>query len=96
MAAADRKGKSIVFDAVTDTYAAKVVRIAGATFQGTGLTATNRVLMTDDNDDVVVDYVVEAATDNADLWGGRPPQQYHGLKMSGAVDGTWALTVFLE
>lgn len=96
MAAATRTGKAIMFDAVSDTYAAQIVSIAGITFQGTGLTAGNNVLLLDDGNDVVVDYVIPAATDNADFWAGRVPQFYHGLKMSGTVDGTWKLTVFTE
>lgn len=94
MAAATRKGRSIMFDAVTDTYAAQIVDIAGISFQGTGLTAGQNVIMTDDQDSVIVDYIVEAATDNADLWNGRAPQFCMGLKMTGTVGGTWQLTVF--
>lgn len=96
MAAATRKGKSILFSAVTDTYAAQIVSVGGITFQGTGLTPGQRVLLLDDGDDIVADYQTEAATDNADLWGGAEPRFYHGLKMSGTVAGTWVLTVFTE
>lgn len=85
-----------MFDAVSDTYAAQAVFIAGISFQGSGLTPGDNVLLLDDDDSVIVDYLVEAATDNADLWGGRDPQFYHGLKMSGSVAGTWKLTVFVE
>ncbi len=94
MAAATRNGKSIVFDAVSDTYAAKTVWIGGLTFQGSGLTVGNRILMLDDGDDIVADALVTAATQNLDLWNGRKAMNYYGLKMSGTVDGTWALTVF--
>lgn len=93
MAAATRKGNSIKFTAVTDTYAAQIVDIAGITFQGSGLTAGQQVLLLDDGDSVVADYLTEGVTDNADLWNGRPPKFYNGLKMSGTVAGTWALTV---
>lgn len=95
MAAATRKGKTIVFDATSDTYANQVVCIRDITFQGTGLTADDRVLLLDDGDDPVADYVVPDATANAQLWNGKP-QFVHGLKMSGTVDGTWALTVFVD
>lgn len=96
MAAATRKGNSIMFDAVSDTYAAQIVCIAGITFQGTGLTAGQNVILTDDQDDPIVDYLTAGTSDNADLWNGRESKFYHGLKMSGTVDGTWKLTVFLE
>lgn len=96
MAAATRKGKSIIFDAVTDTYAAQIVFIQGITFQGTGLTAGQNVLLLDDDGDIVADYLTAGTSDNADLWNGRQPQMFKGLKMSGTVDGTWALTVFCE
>jgi hypothetical protein len=96
MAAADRTGNSIVFDATTDTYAAQIVEIGGLTFQGTGLTAGNRLVLTDDGGSVIADYIIEAAADNADLWNGRDPKFYMGLKIGAgslAGGGTWALTV---
>lgn len=95
MSTATRKGNSIMFDAVADVYAGQVVWIRDITFQGTGLTTDQHVVLLDDNDDLIADYVIPAATANGQLWNG-PPQQYMGLKMSGTVDGTWKLTVFLE
>lgn len=92
MAAAERKGNHIKFTAVTDTYTG-VVDIAGITFQGTGLTAAQQVLLLDSGDSIVADYLVEGAADNADLWNGRRPKFYTNLKMTGTVGGTWALTV---
>lgn len=97
MAAATRKGNSILFTAVTDTYAAQVVCPNGITFRGTGLTAAQQVLLTDDDGDIVADFVISAATQYADLWNGRAPDQfYRGLKMSGTVGGTWTLTVYTD
>lgn len=97
MAAATRKGNCIIFTAITDTYAGQIVSIAGITFRGTGLTSPQQVLLTDDQGDVIVDYDTEGTTvDNQDLWNGRPAKFYMGLKMTGTVAGTWALTVFLE
>lgn len=98
MAAATKKGNSILFTAITDTYAAQIVCPNGITFQGTGLTAGQRVLLQDDAGDTIADYVVMAATDNADLWGGRDTSKFYmGLKFpAGAIDGTWVLTVFTE
>lgn len=96
MSVATRKGNSIVFDAVADVYAAQAAFVAGVTFQGSGLTPGQNVILTDDDGSIVVDYLVDDATDNADLWNGRAPMFCYGLKMSGTVDGTWALTVFLE
>lgn len=93
MAAATTKGSAIIFTAVTDTYAAQVTYIGGIQFQGSGLTPGQRVLLLDDGDDVIADYLILSATDDADLWNGRQPKFYHGLKMSGTVAGTWALTV---
>lgn len=95
MAAATRNGNSIVFSAVTDTYAGKIVSVRDITFQGTGLTTDQVVLLTDDSADPVAEYAIPAATANAQLWNG-PPKFYMGLKMSGTVAGTWKLTVFLE
>lgn len=95
MAAATRKGNSIIFTAVTDTYAGQIVCIRDISFQGTGLTGDQRVLLLDDGSDVVADYNVPDTSANADLWNGEP-KFYMGLKMSGTVAGTWALTVFLD
>lgn len=96
MAAATRKGNSIILTATSDTYAAQIACINGISFQGSGLTAGQRVLLQDDGGDTVADYLVEGTTDNADLYTGRHPKFYMGLKMTGTVDGTWVLTVFTE
>lgn len=94
MAAATRKGNSILFTALTDTHALQTIEINGISFQGTGLTAGQRVLLQDDDGDTIADYQTEAAIDNADLYGGRKPKFYNGLKLaSGTVAGTWVLTV---
>lgn len=96
MAAITRKGDSLPLTAVSDTYAG-IVCVNGITFQGTTLTAGQRVLLQSTSGDTIADYVVEAATDNADLWGGRGPKFYTGLKMpADAVGGTWVITVFTE
>ncbi len=96
MAAATRKGKSILFTAVTDTYAAQAAIICGITFQGSGLSTGDRILLLDDGDDIVADAKVTSTTLNLDLWNGRDAHHMQGLKMSGTVDGTWVLTVFLH
>ena len=96
MAAATRTGNAIMFDAVSDTYTGQIVSIAGITFQGTGLTAGHNVILLDDGDSPIADYLVSDTSDNADLWAGRPAKFYHGLKMTGTVGGTWKLTVFTE
>jgi len=96
MAEVTRKGNSMAFSAVTDTYAGKLVCIAGITFQGTGLTAGQIVNLTDDAGDPIVNYAIEATIDSADLWNGRPPDKFYmGLKMNGTVAGSWALVVYL-
>ncbi len=99
MAAATRKGRSIMFDATSDTYAGQVAFICGITVQGTGMSVGDRILVQDDGDDPIADYLVTSATvDNADLWNGRDATHCNGLKMSGSTisGGTWALTVFLH
>ncbi len=98
MAAATRKGRSILFTATTDTYAAQTVWICGITFQGSGLSAGDRLLLQDDGGDTIADYLVAATQDNADLWNGRDATCCQGLKLSGSgtMGGTWVLTVFLH
>lgn len=96
MAAITRNGDSLPFTAITDTYAG-IVCVNGITFQGTGLTAGQRVLLQNTSGDTICDYVVEAATDNADLYTGRHPKFYQGIKFAaGAIGGSWVLTVFTE
>lgn len=93
--AVDRKGKSITMTADADAYTG-VVFVSGITFQGSSLSAGERLRLTDTSGDVVADYLVAAATDNADLWNGRGEQFFHGLLLEdGPASGTWVLTVFL-
>ncbi len=62
-------------DAITLPYKKMIV---GINFQGTGLTAGQRVTLRDTatvgTGNRLADYETEAATDNGDLWGGRSPQ----------------------
>ncbi len=96
MAAATRKGRSILLTATTDTYSG-TVWICGITFQIAGGSVGDRVLLQDTDGDTIADYLVTNATvDNADLWNGRDATCCQGLKMTGSVSGTWVLTVFLH
>lgn len=94
-----RAARHLTFTAVNEGIAlAPTMRVVGIAFQGTGLTAGQRVLLTDSATpgagNVLADYQVSAATDNADLWGGRTPQTVGGLSVAtGTVAGTWVLTV---
>ncbi|MEQ1726738.1 MAG: hypothetical protein ABL982_00040 [Vicinamibacterales bacterium] len=89
-------GRAITLTAVADAYDG-IVSIVGMTLQGTGLTAGQRLLVTDTNGSPLADYEVEAAVDNADLWGARQPMIVKGVKIpSGTVGGTWVLTIYFE
>jgi hypothetical protein len=97
MAITRQGGGSIRFTATNDgtTAAADLMEIRGMTFQGTGLTAAQRIVVTDGPGNVLSDYVIEAATDNADLWGSKPPKVVDRILVTNTtVDGTWVLTVF--
>lgn len=92
-----RLGRSITLSAVNDEYTGIVCPI-GINFQGTGLTAGHRVLITDSAGSVIADYIVEGASDNADLLNGRPldGQFYQGIKVAnGTIAGAWVVTVIL-
>jgi hypothetical protein len=94
---ATRLGRSITMTATGDEYTGIVCPI-GINFQGTGLTAGQRVLVTDSAGSVIADYITEGTSDNADLLNGRPldGQFYQGIKIAaGTVAGTWVLTVIL-
>lgn len=76
-------------------------KLIGLSFQGSGLTAGHRLVIRDTgtvaSGNVLTDYLIEAATDNADLWGGRTPQLVAGLSIdNNTVAGTWVLTATFE
>jgi hypothetical protein len=98
-----RVGKTVTLTAVNEAIdlSGTFARIVGMTLRGTGLTAAQNLVIRDSaavaSGQVLVDYAIEAATDNADLWGGRPPQFVRGLAVdNNTVAGTWVVTVFLE
>lgn len=75
--------------------------LVGLTFRGTGLTAAQGFIVRDSatpgSGSVLADYVIEAATDNADLWGGRQPQWITAISLDNTtVAGTWLLTAFFQ
>ena len=74
----------------------------GLTFQGTGLTAGQRVVVRDSatagTGRVLADYVTDATTaGNGDLWAGRVPMAITALSIdSSTVAGTWVVTAMLR
>ena len=92
---------SVTFTAVNEGTTLVGPRLlVGLTFQGTGLTANHRLVVTDSATpgagSILADYIVEAAADNADLWGGRTPQWVSALSIANnTVGGTWVLTAFI-
>ncbi len=93
--AVTRQGRSIVMTADADAVTYSVF-IAGLTFQVTGGSAGDRLRVTDTAGSIVADYIVTAATDNADLMNGRPPFFCNGLLVEDFPGGTGVLTVFVE
>ena len=76
-------------------------KVVSMTFQGTGLTAGQRIVVRDSgvagSGNILSDYQVEATTDNADLWNARQSQLARGLAIdAGTVAGTWVLTTTFE
>jgi len=75
--------------------------LVGLTFRGTGLTAAQSFIVRDNatpgSGSILADYAIEAATDNADLWGGRTPQPVTAMSIDNTtVGGTWVLTAFFS
>jgi hypothetical protein len=95
-------GRAITFTAVNEgVELTHAVEIVGITFQGTGLTISQRVVVrnhkTPGSGSALVDYLTEGAADNGDLWGGRQPQIVTGLSIdNNTIAGTWVLTVFVR
>lgn len=88
-------GRVVTLTAVGDATPL-LADVVGITFQGTGLTAGQNLIVKDANGSPLADYVIEAATDNADLWAGRTPMFVKGVGVpSGTVAGTWKVTIFL-
>ncbi len=93
--------RSVEMTATSDTITLPYKKmITGINFQGTGLTAGQRVTLRDTatvgTGNRLADYETEAATDNGDLWGGRSPQNVSAFSLDNTtVAGTWVLTVSL-
>ena len=91
-----RLGKTITMTAATDDIAAgNYFFIAGMTLQVAGGVAGERLLVKDAGGSILADYLVMAATDNADLWNGREPTFADGIDIANFPTGTAVLTIFL-
>ena len=72
-----------------------VLALQQLTFAGTGLTAGQQLTVLDGNGDIVADYVIEAAIDNAELL--PNPRMVRGLNiLNVTLSGTWRLTAMLH
>lgn len=90
------QGRSITFSATNEATPAgmDLIEVVGMMFRGTGLTADQQLLVKDRDGNILADYNIEGAADNADLWGGRKPQIANGISLANTtVAGTWTLTV---
>jgi hypothetical protein len=93
--AVTRSGSSIAMTALGDAVTGPLF-ISAINFQGTGLTAGQRLLIQDTGGSTIADYITEGTSDNADLIIGREPKFWDGIKLaSGTVAGTWVLSVIL-
>jgi hypothetical protein len=94
--AVQRRSRSIQFTAAGDTVAGNpVLALQQLTFAGTGLTAGQQLTVLDGNGDIVADYVVEAAIDNAELL--PNPRLVRGLTiLNVTLSGAWKLTAMLH
>lgn len=92
--AVTRQARSITMtatgDADTGTYFVREIQ-----FQGSGLTAGQRLRILDTSGSVIADYLTEAAIDNAQLLMNKAI--FRGLRIeAGTVAGTWVVTFMLE
>lgn len=91
--AVTRLSNAIEMTATGDAVTGKLY-IVGINFQGTGLTAGQRVKVTTTGGATIADYITEGVSDNADLLGGREGMFYDGVAIAaGTVGGTWVLSV---
>lgn len=98
-----QQGRSFTFTAITDAvdFGGLLGKVSAMSFQGTGLTTSQRLVVRDTgtigSGNILADYLTEGAADNADLWGGRPPQLAKGLSIdNNTIAGTWTLTVTVD
>lgn len=102
-------GRTITMTAVNEGYAFPPYmgkKLIGLSFQGgvsggSALTAGQRIVVRDTgtvgSGNIIADYLTEATSDNADLWGGRTPQIISGISIdNNTVGGTWLLTATFE
>lgn len=93
--AVTRTGNSIEMTALGDAVTGRLF-IVGLNFQGTGLTASQRLTVVDTGGSTIADYITEGTADNADLLNGREGRWYDGVKLAaGTVGGSWIVTVIL-
>lgn len=94
--AVTRTGRALTMTATGDAYTG-IAYIEGINFQGTGLTAGQRLLITDTAGGPIADYITEGTSDNADLINGRDAcLGYQGVKIAaGTLAGSWTVTIVL-
>ena len=97
-----RQPASVTITAVNDSLAFAVpVEVVGASFQGTGLTAGQRVTLRDNatvgSGSILADYAVQASSSSADLWANRPPRMVEAVGVdNNTVGGTWAVVLYIR
>lgn len=102
MASPKQYGGMVTFDASnTSIDLGQMVEIEGINFEGTGLTASQRLTLRDSatvgSGAILSDYITEGTADNADLWAGRRPRAVSALALdNNIVGGTWQLTVMIR
>ena len=79
-----QQGMSVTITATNDSLTfTGATTIVGMTFQGTGLTAGQRITLRNKtavgSGSILADYVTMAATDNCDLWGASPSQVVYAV-----------------
>lgn len=89
-----RQGNSIVMTADADAVTG-IFYVIGMTLQVTGSAAGQRLRVTDTAGSIIADYIVTAATDNADLLNGREGVFYHGILVEDFPSGTGVLTTVI-
>lgn len=95
--AVTRLGRTITMTADADSIAAgNYFFVSGMTIQVTSGVAGDRLRVTDAGGSVLADYLVEGATDNADLWNGRAPVFCDGITVEDFPTGTAVLTIYLD
>lgn len=93
--AVTRSGKILKFTANADSYTGRL-HFNSIRIEGTGMTPGERLILQDINSSLVGEHVVQNANESAAVLESGGEYGCNGLKVAGALAGTWSVLVSLR